>query len=405
MGVLDGKTIVFGVTGGIAAYKSCEAVSRLKKLGATVCVIMTKNATEFVAPLTFETLSNQPCVVDTFARPERWEVEHVSLAKRADLFVIAPATANIMAKLAHGIADDMLSTTCLATRAPMLIAPAMNTGMWENIATQENLKILQARGMHFVGPEGGYLACGDVGAGRMSEPAQIVERCVQLLTAKRDMQGLRVLITAGPTCENIDPVRFITNRSSGKMGYAVAQMAAERGAEVLLVSGPSALAIPANVKAVKVETTNEMLEACLAAYDKMDIVIKAAAVADYRPRDVAEQKIKKKTDDALTVVMDKNPDILKTLGGKKTHQVLVGFAAETQNLLENARDKVVKKNLDMIVANDVTAAGAGFNADTNIVKFLFANGEVRSLEQMPKVDVANCILDEALKIRQQRNSK
>ena len=225
--------------------------------------------------------------------------------------------------------------------------------------------------------------------------------------AKRegDLRGLKVLVTAAGTREPIDPVRFVGNRSSGKMGYAVAQMAAERGAEVLLISGPSALSIPANVKAIKVETTNEMLEACLESYDKVDIVIKAAAVADYRPRDVAEQKIKKKTDDALTVVMDKNPDILKTLGAKKTHQVLVGFAAETQNLLENARDKVVKKNLDMIVANDVTAAGAGFNADTNIVKFLFANGEVRSLEQMPKVDVANCILDEALKIRELRQSK
>ena len=255
-------------------------------------------------------------------------------------------------------------------------------------------------------PAVGKLACGTSGAGRLPEPQEIVE-FLSAFFAKRegDLRGLKVLVTAAGTREPIDPVRFVGNRSSGKMGYAVAQMAAERGAEVLLVSGPSALAIPANVKAVKVETTNEMLEACLAAYDDVDIVVKAAAVADYRPRDVADQKIKKKTDDALTVVMDKNPDILKTLGGKKTHQVLVGFAAETQNLLENARDKVVKKNLDMIVANDVTAAGAGFNADTNIVKFLFADGEVRSLEQMPKVDVANCILDEALKIRRQRAEK
>ena len=298
MGVLDGKTIVFGVTGGIAAYKSCEAVSRLKKLGATVCVIMTKNATEFVAPMTFETLSNQPCVVDTFARPERWEVEHVSLAKRADLFVIAPATANIMAKLAHGIADDMLSTTCLATRAPMLIAPAMNTGMWENVATQENLKILQARGMHFVGPEGGYLACGDVGAGRMSEPAQIVERCVQLLTAARDMQGLRVLVTAGPTCENIDPVRFITNRSSGKMGYALAEAALRRGAQVTLVTGPVSLTPPQGAQVEPVRTTEDLLQRMLALAPEQDIVIQAAAPADYRAQQIAPQKLKKQGDGA-----------------------------------------------------------------------------------------------------------
>ena len=320
--------------------------------------------------------------------------------------IVAPATANIIAKMAYGLADDLLSTTLLAAQAPIVVCPAMNTGMYENAATQENIAKLQGRGVTVMPPAVGKLACGTSGAGRLPEPQEIVE-FLSAFFAKRegDLYGLKVLVTAAGTREPIDPVRYVGNRSSGKMGYAVAQMAAERGAEVLLVSGPSALAIPANVKAVKVETTNEMLEACLAAYDDVDIVIKAAAVADYRPRDVADQKIKKKTDDALTVVMDKNPDILKTLGGKKTHQVLVGFAAETQNLLENARDKVVKKNLDMIVANDVTAAGAGFNADTNIVKFLFANGEVRSLEQMPKVDVANCILDEALKIRELRQSK
>lgn len=399
MGVLDGKTIVFGVTGGIAAYKSCEAVSRLKKLGATVCVIMTKNATEFVAPMTFETLSNQPCVVDTFARPERWEVEHVSLAKRADLFVIAPATANIMAKLAHGIADDMLSTTCLATRAPMLIAPAMNTGMWENAATQENLKILQARGMHFVGPEGGYLACGDVGAGRMSEPAQIVERCVQLLTAARDMQGLRVLITAGPTCENIDPVRFITNRSSGKMGYALAEAALRRGAQVTLVTGPVSLTPPQGAQVEPVRTTEDLLQRMLALAPEQDIVIQAAAPADYRAQQIAPQKLKKQGDGALTLTFVPTPDVAKTVGeGKRDGQILVGFAAETETAVENARKKLDSKHLDMIVANDVTQPGAGFDVDTNIATII-THQQAESLPIMTKKALADEILTRALALR------
>ena len=399
MGVLDGKTIVFGVTGGIAAYKSCEAVSRLKKLGATVCVIMTKNATEFVAPMTFETLSNQPCVVDTFARPERWEVEHVSLAKRADLFVIAPATANIMAKLAHGIADDMLSTTCLATRAPMLIAPAMNTGLWENVATQENLKILQARGMHFVGPEGGYLACGDVGAGRMSEPAQIVERCVQLLTAARDMQDLRVLVTAGPTCENIDPVRFITNRSSGKMGYALAEAALRRGAQVTLVTGPVSLTPPQGAQVEPVRTTEDLLQRMLALAPEQDIVIQAAAPADYRAQQIAPQKLKKQGDGALTLTFVPTPDVAKAVGeGKHDGQILVGFAAETETAVENARKKLDSKHLDMIVANDVTQPGAGFDVDTNIATII-THQQAESLPIMTKKALADEILTRALALR------
>ena len=399
MGVLDGKTIVFGVTGGIAAYKSCEAVSRLKKLGATVCVIMTKNATEFVAPMTFETLSNQPCVVDTFARPERWEVEHVSLAKRADLFVIAPATANIMAKLAHGIADDMLSTTCLATRAPMLIAPAMNTGMWENVATQENLKILQARGMHFVGPEGGYLACGDVGAGRMSEPAQIVERCVQLLTAARDMQDLRVLVTAGPTCENIDPVRFITNRSSGKMGYALAEAALRRGAQVTLVTGPVSLTPPQGAQVEPVRTTEDLLQRMLALAPEQDIVIQAAAPADYRAQQIAPQKLKKQGDGALTLTFVPTPDVAKAVGeGKHDGQILVGFAAETETAVENARKKLDSKHLDMIVANDVTQPGAGFDVDTNIATII-THQQAESLPIMTKKALADESLTRALALR------
>ena len=401
--MLKGKKIVLGVTGGIAVYKAVDLVSRLRKQGCQVRVVMTEHAQQFVTPLTFKEISGNQVAVSMWSSNQEFNVEHIALANWADAFVVAPATANILAKMAYGLADDLLSTTLLAAQAPIVVCPAMNTGMYENAATQENIAKLQGRGVTVMPPAVGKLACGTSGAGRLPEPQEIVE-FLSAFFAKRegDLCGLKVLVTAAGTREPIDPVRYVGNRSSGKMGYAVAQMAAERGAEVLLVSGPSALAIPANVKAVKVETTNEMLEACLAAYDDVDIVVKAAAVADYRPRDVAEQKIKKKTDDALTVVMDKNPDILKTLGSKKTHQVLVGFAAETQNLLENARDKVVKKNLDMIVANDVTAAGAGFNADTNIVKFLFANGEVRSLEQMPKVDVANCILDEALKIRKQR---
>ena len=403
--MLKGKKIVLGVTGGIAVYKAVDLVSRLRKQGCQVRVVMTEHAQQFVTPLTFKEISGNQVAVSMWSSNQEFNVEHIALANWADAFVVAPATANIIAKMAYGLADDLLSTTLLAAQAPIVVCPAMNTGMYENAATQENIAKLQGRGVTVMPPAVGKLACGTSGAGRLPEPQEIVE-FLSAFFAKRegDLCGLKVLVTAAGTREPIDPVRFVGNRSSGKMGYAVAQMAAERGAEVLLVSGPSALAIPANVKAIKVETTNEMLEACLEAYEAADIVIKAAAVADYRPRDVADQKIKKKTDDALTVVMDKNPDILKTLGAQKTHQVLVGFAAETQNLLENARDKVVKKNLDMIVANDVTAAGAGFNADTNIVKFLFANGEVRSLEQMPKVDVANCILDEALKIRQQRQA-
>ena len=401
--MLKGKKIVLGVTGGIAVYKAVDLVSRLRKQGCQVRVVMTEHAQQFVTPLTFKEISGNQVAVSMWSANQEFNVEHIALANWADAFLVAPATANIIAKMTYGLADDLLSTTLLAAQAPIVVCPAMNTGMYENPATQANIAKLKERGVTVMPPAVGKLACGTSGAGRLPEPQAIVE-FMSAFFAKRegDLRGLKVLVTAAGTREPIDPVRFVGNRSSGKMGYAVAQMAAERGAEVLLVSGPSALEVPANVKAVKVETTNEMLEACLAAYDDVDIVVKAAAVADYRPRDVAEQKIKKKTDDALTVVMDKNPDILKTLGGKKTHQVLVGFAAETQNLLENARDKVVKKNLDMIVANDVTAAGAGFNADTNIVKFLFASGEVRSLEQMPKVDVANCILDEALKIRKQR---
>ncbi len=398
--MLNGKKIALGVTGGIAVYKAVDLVSRLRKQGAEVRVIMTEHAQQFVTPLTFKEISGNKVAVSMWDSNQEFNVEHISLANWADAFVVAPATANILAKMANGIADDLLSTTLLAAQAPIIVCPAMNTGMYQNPITQENIEKLQKHGVTVMPPAVGYLACGVTGPGRLPEPQQIVE-FIDAFFAKKDgdMVGLKVLVTAAGTREPIDPVRFVGNRSSGKMGYAIAQAAAQRGAEVLLVTGPSALEIPPNVNGVKVETTNEMLEACMAAYGDMDVVIKAAAVADYRPRDVADQKIKKKTDDALTVVMDKNPDILKELGARKAHQVLVGFAAETQNLLENAREKIVKKNLDMIVANDVTAAGAGFNADTNIVKFLFPSGEVRSLEQMAKTQVANILLDTVMELK------
>lgn len=403
--MLQGKKIVLGVTGGIAVYKAVDLVSRLRKAGCEVRVVMTEHAQQFVTPLTFKEISGNAVATSMWNANQEFNVEHIALANWADAFLVAPATANILAKMACGLADDLLSTTLLAAQAPIVVCPAMNTGMYQNPATQENIAKLQERGVTVMPPAVGHLACGTSGPGRLPEPQQIVEFMSAFFAGREgDLRGLRVLVTAAGTREPIDPVRYVGNRSSGKMGYAVAQMAAERGADVLLISGPSALATPPNVRVVNVETTNEMLEACLAAYGDVDIVIKAAAVADYRPRDVADQKIKKKTDDALTVVMDKNPDILKTLGTKKEQQVLVGFAAETQNLLANAREKVVKKNLDMIVANDVTAAGAGFNSDTNIVKFLFANGDVRELEQMPKVDVANKILDEAIRIRNERQA-
>ena len=398
--MLNGKKIALGVTGGIAVYKAVDLVSRLRKQGAEVRVIMTEHAQQFVTPLTFKEISGNKVAVSMWDSNQEFNVEHIALANWADAFVVAPATANILAKMANGIADALLSTTLLAAQAPIIVCPAMNTGMYQNSITQENIEKLQKHGVTVMPPAVGYLACGVTGPGRLPEPQQIVE-FIDAFFAKKDgdMVGLKVLVTAAGTREPIDPVRFVGNRSSGKMGYAIAQAAAQRGAEVLLVTGPSALEIPPNVNGVKVESTNEMLEACMEAYEKMDVVIKAAAVADYRPRDVADQKIKKKTDDALTVVMDKNPDILKELGARKAHQILVGFAAETQNLLDNAREKIVKKNLDMIVANDVTAAGAGFNSDTNIVKFLFPNGEVRSLEQMAKTQVANILLDTVMELK------
>lgn len=397
---LTGKHVVLGVTGGIAAYKACDLCSRLRKAEAEVRVIMTKNACQFVAPLAFETLSNYPVVFDTFARPETWEVEHVALAKWADLFVVAPATANIMAKLACGIADDMLSTTLLAARCPILMAPAMNTGMWENPATQTNIATLRARGIRFVGPDDGHLACGDSGAGRMSEPVDILAAAEKILSAKRDMEGLRVLVNAGPTRERIDPVRYISNFSSGKMGYAIAEAAAERGADVTLVSGPVNLAAPAGVKTVvSVTSTEELYQAMLKEFSQADIAVLSAAPADFVPVHVAEEKIKKQGDGMLMLVLRENPDIAATLGAqKKPGQILVGFAAETENTVENARVKLAKKNLDMIAANDVTMPGAGFDIDTNIVTFITKDG-MEALPMMQKRQVADALLDRALSLR------
>ena len=397
--MLTGKNIVLGVTGGIAAYKACEVVSRLKKLGANVDVIMTENATKLVAPLTFETLSCRPVCVDTFSRTESWDVKHISLAQKADLFVVAPATANLMAKLAHGIADDMLSTTLLATKAPILLAPAMNTGMWTAEATRENLRTLQNRGVHTVGPGSGFLACGDSGAGRMSEPVQIVEEIQRLMALQADMAGLKVLVTAGPTVERIDPVRYLTNDSSGKMGFAIAQAALDRGAEVTVLCGNVHITPPSRAKIVKVQSTQDLHDAMMAHCEAQDVIIQAAAPADYRVKEIAPEKIKKQDGAPMVLELVENPDVAKAVGQKKRPgQTLVGFAAETENLLENAERKLGKKNLDLIVANDVSQEGAGFGVDTNIVILLTRNG-LEQLPMMKKSEVAHRILNKVMEIR------
>lgn len=394
--MLTGRHVVMGVTGGIAAYKACEVVSRLKKLGADVDVIMTENAARLVAPLTFETLSARPVSVDTFARAASWDVRHISLAQKADVMLVAPATANLMAKLACGIADDMLTTTLLATKAPIVLAPAMNTGMWTAEATQQNLRTLLARGVRTVGPDSGRLACGDSGAGRMSEPEAIVEAVCGLLCHRRDMEGLRVLVTAGPTVERIDPVRYLTNDSSGKMGYALAEAARDRGARVTLLSGPVHIAPPQGVETVPVISTQSLYDAMLERCGEQDIIVQAAAPADYRVERPAAQKLKKRAGEPLVLTLVENPDIAKAVGKRKhPGQVLVGFAAETQDLLANAKRKLAGKNLDLIVANDVTAEGAGFGTDTNLVTLITREGET-ALPLMSKREVAGRIWDAAM---------
>ena len=394
--MLTGRHVVMGVTGGIAAYKACEVVSRLKKLGADVDVIMTENAARLVAPLTFETLSARPVSVDTFARAASWDVRHISLAQKADVMLVAPATANLMAKLACGIADDMLTTTLLATKAPIVLAPAMNTGMWTAEATQQNLRTLLARGVRTVGPDSGRLACGDSGAGRMSEPEAIVEAVCGLLCHRRDMEGLRVLVTAGPTVERIDPVRYLTNDSSGKMGYALAEAARDRGARVTLLSGPVHIAPPQGVETVPVISTQSLYDAMLERCGEQDIIVQAAAPADYRVERPAAQKLKKRAGEPLVLTLVENPDIAKAVGKRKhPGQVLVGFAAETQDLLANEKRKLAGKNLDLIVANDVTAEGAGFGTDTNLVTLITREGET-ALPLMSKREVAGRIWDAAM---------
>ena len=393
--------VVLGVTGGIAVYKACELLRLLQKRGIDVFVVMTQNACRFVAPLTFETLSGHPVAVDTFDRPQTWEVEHIALAKRADLFLIAPATANIMGKMACGIADDMLSTTVMATRAPVLVAPAMNTGMWENAAVQQNVKTLRARGVEIVAPVSGHLACGDNGAGKLEDVAVIAERACELLFAKKDMEGLRVMVTAGPSREALDPVRYISNRSSGKMGYAIAQAAQKRGAEVTLLGGPVAIEAPQGVKLVPFTTTQELLDRASELAQEQDLLIQAAAPADYRAKEVAPQKIKKQGGEPMTFTLVENPDVAATLGkAKRSGQVFVGFAAETNDVLAHARDKLARKNLDMIVANDVTRPGAGFDVDTNIVTLITKDGQ-EALPMMSKAEVAQRILDRALALRRE----
>ncbi|HJV67124.1 MAG TPA: bifunctional phosphopantothenoylcysteine decarboxylase/phosphopantothenate--cysteine ligase CoaBC [Geomonas sp.] len=397
--MLKGKVIVLGVTGGIAVYKAVELLRLLTKAGAEVHVVMTRGATEFVTPLTFQTLSGNPVHLELFNLISEQEIGHISLAERADLFLIAPATANFVGKVAAGIADDLLTTTVMATRAPVLIAPAMNVNMYHNPIYQENEARLKRHGYLFVPPACGMLACGYEGEGKLPDPAVILEEAIAALTPKV-LAGQRVLVTAGPTLEEIDPVRYISNHSSGKMGYAIARQARLRGAEVTLVSGPTALAAPCGVNVIRVESALQMRDAVLEQVEKSDVVIKAAAVADYRPKQRAGMKVKK-NEDALTVELEKNPDILAELGARKGKRVLVGFAAETQDLIGNATKKLNQKNLDMVVANDVSQEGAGFNVDTNIVKFLFADGRVEELPLMGKEQVAAVILDRVEELRKE----
>lgn len=390
--MLTGRCVVLGVSGGIAAYKAVEVASRLRKLGATVYVVMTRAAANFVTPLTFREISGNPVVTSMWDEPKQWNVEHIALATRADLFLVAPATANVIGKLAAGIADDMLTTTLLATKAPVVLAPAMNCNMYLNPLVQANIARLTGLGYHFIPPDEGPLACGVEGPGRLPEPAAIVDRVAALLDAGGELAGRKVLVTAGPTREAIDPVRYISNHSSGKMGYAIARAAAARGAATVLVTGPTELAPPPGVKVARVETAAEMMAAVLAEYEDCDVVVKAAAVADYRALAPAGQKIKKK-DDELTLTLAKNPDILAELGRRKRDQVLVGFAAETEELVAHAREKLERKNLDLIVANDVTLPGAGFGADTNIVKLLYRDGRAEEFGRMAKDELAGIILD------------
>ena len=391
--MLAGKTVLLCVSGSIAAYKIAYLASALKKLKADVHVLMTRNATNFINPITFETLTGNKCLVDTFDRNFEFSVEHVSLAKAADVVLVAPASANVIAKLAHGLADDMLTTTVLACTCKKIISPAMNTRMFENPITQDNLKICEHYGMEVISPASGYLACGDTGAGKMPEPEVLLQYILKEVQYEKDLKGKKILVTAGPTREAIDPVRYITNHSTGKMGYAIAKTAALRGAEVTLVSGPAEVEPPMFVNFVPVVTAKDMFEAVTSRSDEMDAVIKAAAVADYRPKFVNTEKTKKK-DGNMAIELERTDDILKWLGEhKKDSQFLCGFSMETEHMLENSRAKLKKKNLDMIVANNLKVAGAGFGTDTNVVTMIRENKETE-LPIMSKEEVAGAILDE-----------
>lgn len=392
----ENRTILLGVTGGIAAFKAVEVASALVQRGARVHVVMTRNATLFVTPLTFESITHRPVPVEFSSA---WETEHLPLAQSADLFLIAPTTANVMAKLAAGIADDLLTALALATNAPLLIAPAMHTNMWTHAATQANVATLAQRGAMFVGPEHGRLASGEVGVGRLASLEAILQAAESALMRKTDWRGVRVLVTAGATREAIDPVRFISNRSSGKMGYALAEAARARGATVTLISGPTHLSAPPQVNVTRVQTAEEMLSAVLAHFDESDVLISAAAIADFKPARTFEQKLKKATRKSLTIELEPTPDLLRTVAERRTHQLLVGFAAESEKVIEHAQEKLRSKNLDLIVANDVTLPDAGFEVDTNIVTLLTRDGKVETLPKMTKREVAERILDVVKELR------
>ncbi|MBS4887198.1 MAG: bifunctional phosphopantothenoylcysteine decarboxylase/phosphopantothenate--cysteine ligase CoaBC [Clostridiales bacterium] len=393
--MLKGKTVLLGITGSIAAYKIAYLASALHKLHADVHVLMTENATNFINPITFETLTGNKCLVDTFDRNFQFQVEHVSIAKKADVVMIAPASANVIGKLANGLADDMLTTTVMACRCQKILAPAMNTAMYENPVVQDNIRKLKNYGYEVITPASGYLACGDTGAGKMPEPETLLEYILKEAAFQKDLAGKKLLVTAGPTQEAIDPVRCLTNHSSGKMGYAIAKMAMLRGAEVTLVSGPTAIEPPLFVKVVPVTSARDMFEAVTGLSDEQDIIIKAAAVADYRPKQVSEDKVKKKDDQAF-IELERTDDILKYLGQhKKQGQFLCGFSMETRDMLRNSRAKLEKKNLDMVAANNLKVEGAGFQGDTNVLTLITQDEEV-SLPLMSKEDAALKILDKIL---------
>ena len=398
--MLTNRTILLGVTGGIAAYKSAYLASALTKLHANVEVVMTEHATRFIAPLTFEQLTGRRCMVDTFDRNFSHQVEHIALADRTDLVIIAPATANVCAKLAHGLADDMLTTTVLACTCPKLVAPAMNTHMFENQVTQDNLDILRRYGWEVIAPGSGHLACGAVGPGRMPEPQELVEHILRAIALPHDLAGKRVLVTAGPTQESLDPVRYLTNHSTGKMGYAIAKTAMLRGAQVTLISGPTALQKPPFVEVVDVVSAQDMFEAVTARQDQSDLIFKAAAVADYTPAGYSDDKIKKKDSD-LSIPLKRTQDILQHLGDhRRAGQVICGFSMETRDMIENSRAKLEKKHVDMICANNLKVAGAGFGTDTNVITLITREG-ITELPLMSKEDAAGRIIDQAVKLLSQ----